>query len=201
MLIQANKSMLGDQFLDPKEALAQQKEINKGVIEERKIWGQKELEDHERSAGPRMPYQELIYRIRKLAGTTVCGNPKIMVLEGSPGNVAIYVMKTRKELAETHEDELAEIRQKRPPQGLHPDFFYDYKYATGFPKEDIPEFAHLELDDRGLAKREIRGWRSVLIALIKAGAFSVQEANEEFGEARGVRSHRWFEQLRDYRNL
>jgi len=172
--------MLGDKRLQGKDSLAKLKEGNQRLTDSKKIEGQKELEKQERSAGPRMPYQEVIRRIQKL-------NSQIKVKDGIPGNVALYAPRTGQELSELEEPD---------PRG---DFFTRFKYVGGFSTEPMPEFSHVILDERGLATREYRGWRSVLISLIKAQVLSYQSAVEEFGEPYGPRSSRWFEQLRKYK--
>lgn len=181
MLVVNDRRLLGDSHLDAVENLAKVKEGNAAILEKRKIWGQKELEDHERSAGPRMPYQELIRRLQKL-------NQGIRVKDGSPGNVALYVLKNRREMEEPE--------REKSPNGP---FFDDHKYVGGMPMESLPEFAHVTLNQQGIAHREIRGWRSVLIGLIRAGVITYEQVKEEFGEPSGPRAARWFEQLKSYK--
>jgi hypothetical protein len=167
-------------LLDPEESLAKLKEENEAIYEKRKIAGQKELEDQERSAGPRIPFAELLSRLKKL-------NSQLIVRDGLPGHVALYAPRSLKELETAERDFERDI------------FFHLHKYVSGFPKEDMPEYAHIIVDERGLPKREYRGWRSVLMPLIKQGVISYEAAVEEFGEAMGQRSHRWHSELRNYR--
>lgn len=145
-----------------------------------RIPGQTELEDQERSAGPRLYYTEIIRRIRN-------ENPNIFVVDGSPGNVAFYRRKRGDELA---------AEEYEPTR---PDWYNDHKYAGGMPKDWLPEYSHVILDNSLLPVREIRGWRSVLISLIKAGALTYQQAINQFGEAVGQRSDRWYAQLQKYK--
>jgi hypothetical protein len=184
MLVQPNRQMLGDSHLDAAENLAKLKEGNRAITDRQKIAGQAELEKSQRAGGPRMPFQELVRRIQNL-------NHKIKVVDGSEGNVAIYVLKTNQELAESRlEDEGDQTRYA---------WHKAFKYVSGLPKEPLPEYAMVTVDERGIAKRELRGWRSVLISLIKAKALSYRQAVEEFGEALGSRNNRWNEQLQQYR--
>jgi hypothetical protein len=184
LLIQPRKDMLGDSHLDEHENLAKLREGNKKLIEKNKIAGQRELEDSQRAGGPRMPFQELVRRIQNL-------NHSIKVVDGSEGNVAIYVLKTNQELAESrNEDDGDQTRYA---------WHKAFKYVSGIPKEALPEFSMVTVDDRGIAKRELRSWRSVLISLIKAKALSYRQVVEEFGEALGSRSNRWNEQLQGLR--
>jgi len=185
MLIQPNKSMLGDTHLDAVENLAKLKEGNAKLVEGQKLRGQAELEDPNRASGPRMFYRELISRIQRIG-------PGVRVREGSEGAIALYILKTRQER------EIEDERGKSP----HGSFFDDHKYVGGFLKDYLPEYGCIKTDDRGRPDREDpRGWRSILIGLIKSGAITYKGAIEEFGQARGPRSNRWFEQLQDYRTL
>lgn len=64
----------------------------------------------------------------------------------------------------------------------------------------LPEFSWLETDSWGIATREgERGWRTVLLRLIKAGFLKYPAVKAEFGEPTGQRSKLWFQQLREYR--
>jgi hypothetical protein len=183
-LVQADIKELGDTRLNPKEAIAREREDLLELAGKAKIWGQTELEDHERSAGPRLSWGELIRRIRDC-------NSSIQVLDSQGGSdVAIYVRKKRNEYDEQERD------------WTRPEFFWDHKYVTGMPKSDLPEYAHVTLDTSGLPLREIRGWRSVLIALVKTRAITYEQAIEKFGDPTfDRRSGRWFEQLREYRAM
>lgn len=184
MLIQPDINELGDKRLDPKESVAREREELLKIASTRKIAGQEELEDAERSAGPRLAYTEIIRRIQVEA-------PSLKVLEGAPGSVALYFPRTRKELEEM--DAQGGRDQERDI------FFHHFKYVGGMEKKDMPEFAHVILDTSNLPVREYRGWRSVVIGLIKQGVLSYRAAVSQFGEPRGVRAGRWHEQLRPYK--
>lgn len=177
--------MLGDKHLDAAENLAKLKEGNKALTDRQKIAGQSELENPDRMLGSRMPYQELVRKITKL-------NPGILVKDGSAGQIAIYVPKTRKELEESaNEDKVYDPTR----YAWHKDF----KYVTGCGKEPLPEYSGMLVDERGRPHREIRGWRSILIALVKNKAITYQQAEAEFGPAMGQRSWRYEEQLQSHR--
>ena len=182
MLVQPDRKQLGDSRLDPSENLAKLKEGNASLDERKKMAGQAELEDSDRIGGSRMSINELLRKLWKL-------NLNIKVMDGAPGNIAIYVLKTRKEL----EESINERDFSRPA------WWNDFKYVTGCLKEPLPEYSGVTLDERGIAKREIRSWRSVLIALIKNRAITYRQANEEFGPALGSRSWRFEEQLQNYK--
>lgn len=176
--------MLGDSCLDPTENLVKLKEGNQKLIDRQKMAKQSELEDPERMLGPKMPYQELIRKLQKL-------NLNIKVRDGAPGQLAFYVLKNRKEMEETAAEDMADNRRSH--------WFTAHKYVTGCPKEPLPEYSGVTTDERGIAKRELRGWRSILIALIKNRAVTVEQCCEEFGDAVGRRSWRWHEQLQGFK--
>jgi hypothetical protein len=73
------------------------------------------------------------------------------------------------------------------------------RYVTGFYKEVMPEFSCVMPDARGLPKRECRGWRTVVLSLVKQHIISYKDAVSVFGEPYGVRACRWMEILREQR--
>jgi hypothetical protein len=182
VLVQTDKNELGDVRLSPEEAVYREREELLKLASTRKIGGQAELEDAERSAGPRISWQEVIRRLR------LC-NPKLHFADSQGGaHIAVYRLKNRAEAADHEYD----------PEKF--DWWNDHIYVTGFPKQDMAEYSHVVLDSSNLPVREIRGWRSVLIALIKASAISHESTLKHFGEAIGARSGRWHEQLQHFRN-
>jgi hypothetical protein len=184
MLIVNERSLLNDGRIDENESLAKIKEENTKLVEKFRMQGQDELEKAERAWGPRMPYQELVRRIQRL-------NVNIKVVDGAPGNIAIYVLKTNQEMAEYASE---------PDDPTRYEWYKAFKYVTGCPKESLPEYSTVTVDERGLPKREVRGWRSILIALVKSRAITFRQAIEEFGNPdTDTRSNRFFEQLQSYR--
>jgi hypothetical protein len=184
-LVQTDSQELGDKRLNPEESVSREREELLKVAAANRIWGQDELEDPERSAGPRMPYTELIRRLQKL-------NPAIKVRDGIPGNVALYFPKTREEW------------DAGSNYGDNPidDFFLDHKYITGFKKEPLPEYAHVLLDSSLLPTREARGWRSVLLPFIKGRIITYQQAMEEFGDpSNDKRSGLFLEQIQKHKQI
>jgi hypothetical protein len=158
----------GDKALNPEEGVAKFREENNAMLESRKLTKQAELEDEERSAGPRLAYQEITRRIHQC-------NPQLIVKDGTPGNVALYAMVVNEE-------------------GQR-----EMQYVGGMPKEPLPEYSHVIVDERGLPKREFRGWRSVLIGLVKNRVLTYQDTVRQFGEALGQRSWRWHQALQGYK--
>jgi hypothetical protein len=178
MLVQPDKMELGDKRLNPDEAVAEQREMALRQASRFRISGQAELEDPDRATGSQMAWQEVIRRLQRC-------NPAIRVKDGIPGNVAIYIPKKH---GEYHESDFAD-----PPED---EFFLHHRYITGFPKQPLSEYSYVDLDTSLLPTREHRGWRSVLIALIKAGAIKYRDSIREFGNPElDQRSGRWFQQV------
>lgn len=189
------KEMLGDKHLNPEEAVAREREDLLRIESKKKIWGQEELEDRERAGGPRMPWTELLSRIRKC-------NPAIQVKDGKEGSLALYLHKREDEYTDIDnillwQPSVAHAMNIPVPKD---EFFIHHKYLTGFDKHPMPEYSYVTVDSSHIAHREYRSWRSVLIALIKAKAITYAAAIEEFGDPSGdKRCTRWFEQLQKYR--
>jgi len=183
MLVQTDINELGDKRLNPDEAVYREREDLLKLASTRKIGGQEELEDAERSCGPRLSWQEVIRRLR------LC-NPELKFHDAQGGaHIAVYRPKNRAELEAD--------RYERDPE-KH-EWWNDHKYAGGFPKQELPEYSHVILDTSNLPVREIRGWRSVLLSMIKAGGITYSASVKHFGEAIGFRSSRWYEQMQPYR--
>jgi hypothetical protein len=65
----------------------------------------------------------------------------------------------------------------------------------------MPEFSQLKVDIHGLPVREkFRGWRTVLLACIKAGFITEQQCDQAFGKPLGPRSKPWNRELWSIRN-
>ena len=77
----------------------------------------------------------------------------------------------------------------------------DFKYLFYIPTGLMPEFSQYEFDERDVPIRESkRGWRTVLLRLIKLGLMSEERCDREFGSARGEASIVWYRQLYAFRN-
>lgn len=173
---------LGDKHLDPKEEVARQREELLHAISGRKAYGQDDIEKADRSAGPQMFYSVLLLKLKNIY-------PQLLVKDGIPGNVALYRPKTDAEIINDGYDLSA------------PKWYSQYKYVTGFPQKFIPEWGHFVNDADGIAIREVRGWRTTLIALIKQGLVTYDAVVKEFGDPiHDQRSKYWFDQLHQYMN-
>lgn len=78
----------------------------------------------------------------------------------------------------------------------------DYKYLGYMPTGWLPEFSIYQFDKvRDLKVREDqRGWRSVLLRLIKSGVLTEEQCNREFGSACGEAATVWRRTLWEWRN-
>jgi hypothetical protein len=166
MLVQPDKLELGDGRLNEVENLAKLKENNAKRVQKFKIPGQVELENKDMAHGEPMGWQQLVYLLQKMNSKIICEDG------GMKDAIAVRV-----------------------PAWLE-DGTYGKKYVTGFYKEVLPEFSWVTTDERGLPKREVRGWRTVVLALIRQGWIKYSDAVSIFGEPNGVRSGRWHELLR-----
>jgi hypothetical protein len=183
-LVETDPLELTDKRLDPAEAVCREREELLKQSAQFKIPGQNELEDPDRSLGPRLSFQELINRLTRIS-------PDLKARDGSAGNIALYYPRTTQELDQVLRDGSAYSSDV---------FFMFHKYVGGLPKTDIPEYSYVDIDASHLPTREHRGWRSILIGLIKSGATTYDKAVKEFGDPSGdSRSNRWCEQLANYR--
>ncbi len=78
----------------------------------------------------------------------------------------------------------------------------DFEYLFFCPEGLMPEYSIYEWDEvRDIPiKEKMRGWRTVLIRLIKRGLISEEQCNKIFGEARGPASTVWHRTLWKMRN-
>ena len=169
MLIYDSSDSLGDKKINLTEGLAKIKEDNQKIVDTKKIQNQSLLENQDMAVGRAMQPSEFIRLLQKM-------NPKIIVEKGGYPNCVAVRYPT------WNEDE-KELQRK---------------YISGFPVNEVmQEFSHITVDDKGLPHREVRGWRTVLIALIKAGILSFQDVKAVFGDATGQRSVLWDQQMRE----
>lgn len=166
MLVQTDINELGDKRLDPKESLAKIKEENIALRAKDKLPGQAQLQDVQAALGTPMGYQELILRLKRLV-------PELVIQDGGVKNaVAVRI-----------------FRDNGDGEGPR------LTYLTGFYKTILSEYSTVTVDEHGVALSETRGWRTVLLALIKQNVVSYRRVVKVFGNAMGQRSNRWDEQL------
>lgn len=75
-------------------------------------------------------------------------------------------------------------------------------FYSGTSVQDVaPEWSQLRFDIHGLpTKEKYRGWRTVLLALIKKDILTEKQCDETFGKPIGPRSRPWFRSLWEMRN-
>lgn len=183
MLFQTDINELGDKRLNPVEGVSKLREDCLKDASKFRIPDQDELSNSERSIGSRMPYTELLTRLQKRV-------PDLVAKEGSPGNLALYCPRTTEQLD-------AALRE-----GGNSDFFFIFnRYVGGMPKEDLPEWGYVDIDTSLIATREhLRGWRTILIGLIRCGVLSYEDAVAEFGDpSADQRNTVWMKKLLEWR--
>lgn len=183
MLVTASHN-LGDRGLNPEESVIKLRQENDSLLHNRRIHRQKELSDPNRSAGPRLSWNEVISRLHQC-------NPNLLFKDGSLGNIAVYAPKNRQEL---------ENRDPNEYDPSKPDWHNDHKYAGGFPKDWLPEYSHVLTNERNLPIREYRGWRTILLTLLKAGSITLKSADKHFGRATGQRAWSFNQQLKEHQS-
>jgi hypothetical protein len=175
VLIQPDRNELGDLRLDPKESLAKIKEDNLKQFAKCKVPGQALLENTDMALGQPMAWKEFVRRLEKLKSPC-----RVWIHDGGvPNAIAIHVWRMK-------------------DNGEGPQLAWDY--VGGFKKDMLPEFSSVKTDQHGLPTEEVRGWRSVLLGLIKNKVFSFNAIVQEFGDANGQRSGLWHEQLQTLKN-
>lgn len=169
MLVLNSTDYLGDKLLSPEEGVAKLREGNLKMAAQFKIPDQELLENIEMARGDSLHPNEFIYRLRKL-------DPELIVEDGGiPNCVAVR-------------------KFVRDEDGLQK------KYLTGFYVDRaFPEFSSILPDKNGLAKREIRGWRTVLLNLLRTKAVTYKQVKAVFGEPQGQRNSLWMQQTRGMR--
>ena len=74
------------------------------------------------------------------------------------------------------------------------------RYLSGFYTDRVlPEFSSILPNEFGIPTREVRGWRTVLLALFQAGAVDLKTLTAAFGDSNGQRSIVWQEQTKSQR--
>jgi hypothetical protein len=183
MLIQTDINELGDKRLNPAEGVVKLREQCLKDASKYKIEDQQQLQDAKRSEGARLSYTELLTRLQKIV-------PDLVAREGSAGNLALYCPRNTDQLD-------AALRE-----GGSSDFFFIFnRYVGGMPKEELPEWGYVDIDTSLVATREhLRGWRTILIGLIRCGVLSYADAVAEFGDpSADQRNTVWMKKLLEWR--
>lgn len=165
-----------NEILSPEENVAKQKEEIRNSREKFKHPRQHILDNVDMAVGAPMQPQEFIRRLKK-------AGPRLIIEQGGWQNaVAVRI-------PHVDEDPLS------PTYGT-----LTKKYVTGFYTDRIlPEWSSFINDSTGVPRREVRGWRTVLLMLIAVNALTYTAATKEFGEPQGQRNILWREQTQERR--
>jgi|SRR6185312_3133198 len=172
-------TVLGDRLPRDKDSLAQMKEkIQHHRDKEHRSAEQPILTNQEASAVNYIQPMDFIRRLKKLNDGLLFGHG------GIPGHVSVWVVALDDEVGSPTYGRLTEV-----------------PIACGFPiMKPLPEFSWVGTDDWGIAtKEEERGWRTVLMRLIKGGFLKYSAVKAEFGEPHGSRGVLWHKQLQPFK--
>ena len=157
---------LGDTRLDPKENVAKLKEK---IVAQRKghVLPEQPYLLMQAAVGRPLGWREFIRKLKKL-------NPALIIMDGGYPNAI-------------------QLRLPDPnPEPGEP----NTKYVGGFKKQVLSEFDTATTDEWGVADKFERGWRTVILHLIKWGYARKEDADRIFGEASGnTRSDLWSRQI------
>jgi hypothetical protein len=170
-------TVLGDRLPRDRDSIAQMKEKIRKGREQFKLPNQSFLENTDMALGGPMDPRDFIRRLLKM-------EPKLLI---EPGGYSDCV---RVGIPTIDDDPLSPTHGTLVPTWLSCGFLVDRR---------LPEFSSVITDNEGVAKREIRGWRTVLLRLIHVGAITYQQAKKEFGEPTGQRGSLWMQQMREHR--
>jgi len=172
-------TVLGDRLTRDKENIAQKKEETQHFRDaHHRIGDQDFLTNQEAASVNYLQPFEFIHRLRKLNAAL------LFSVGGVPGCVSVW--------AEMLDDEPTSATFGRLTK---------QPIACGFRIDSpLPEFSWLETDQWNIATKEgERGWRTVLIRLIKTGFLKYNAVKAEFGEPLGQRGKLWNLELQHYK--
>jgi hypothetical protein len=171
MLLDPQGNKLGDRNVKDAESVARLRENIRATTDKKKIPNQALLEDQDMAIGEPMSPQLFIEKLRKFPGV-------IVEQGGIPNAVAVRMLVTDEDpTSETHGKQIK-------------------RYVSGFYVDRVlPEFSSVTTNEHGLATREIRGWRSVLLALFNSKAVTLKQLKAAFGDANGQRGTLWQQRM------
>ena len=176
MLIVTDRDNLGDKRLSPVEGVAKKVEETLKDTQKFAIPNQDLLSNFDMAIGNRMTPQEFIRRLNLM-------DPTILVEKGG--------MKDAVALRIT-------VLDDDPTSPTHNK--YVKKYVSGFyVDQPLNEYSSVSVENDGKARRENRGWRTVLLMLEGQKVVSHARVVKFFGEAQGQRSVLWRQQTQERR--
>lgn len=147
---------------------------NSEAVKRQRMDRQEEFKNEAARIGRMMHHSDLIRVLRQLA-------PSLYITDGNiEGDLAVF---------QTYGAPQPELEGRT--------FRYLFYIPTGY----LPEYSLYEFNDRDIPIRESqRGWRTVLLRLIKTGLLSEDTVNFVFGPATGPASTIYNSTLYDFRN-
>lgn len=131
------------------------------------------LENADMAVGGPLDPREFIRRLQKM-------EPRLLIEEGGVRNCVRVGIPT------IDDDTTSKTYGELIPTWL----------GCGFPIDTkLNEFSNVLNDKDGIPKREVRGWRTVLLRLILTGVVTYKQVKAEFGEPLGERGKLWREQM------
>jgi hypothetical protein len=158
------------------EHTARLRELNyySEAVKAQRWQNQEEYENTVARIGKAMHHADLLSKVRRLV-------PCLYLTDGRiEGDIAIY---------QTYPCPQPELNGRS--------FRYLFYCPTGL----LPEFSQYEFDHRDVPIKETkRGWRTILLRLIKSNLLTEEKCDEAFGRAVGPASSVWYRELYKHRN-
>lgn len=173
MLIYDSSTRLGDRILSKEEALLKSYEGTDRRLQQYRSHDHEELKNEAVRTGRRMHSSDLIFKVRQL-------NPKLWIEETNSQRFGRVFNFYTIGVNEEHQEEKVCC-------------------GTAFYPGWMPEFSWIEVDRADLPIKEHRGWRTVVLRLLKAGYLTWNQVRDTFGDAEGLNSRRWREETQPYR--
>lgn len=148
-----------------REAFAREKEISDEMVERYQMEDQHDLTNSEARLINKMGTDDFI---EKLRNNPVCPVKCFTVYNGLPGTIALWCL---------------------PPRAVA-----RARYVCYLRTPYMYEWSLLKLDNHGLPAGELRGWRTVIVELIKSEILTEWQANQIFGTASERKVYRRYHQ-------
>lgn len=172
-----------------REAAQEQHEINVDSVRHLRMKDQDHLaSEEERITGPLMHWKQFVAKL----GTLLGGLDKVKLHYAGPGPSGAYA-KQRGLFVKVRGSENKVFDENLPP---------GWRYASWIQFPYMTEWGVLNITELGIVDNEkYRGWRTVLVDLIRHNIITEKEAHEEFGYPEiGIRSKLYRQKLYGIRN-
>ena len=144
-----------------REAFAREKEISDEMVERYQMDDQEDLTNVKARCVNKMSTDQFIYKLRK---NEICPVKCFTVYNGLPGTVGLWVLPPRK-------------------TGVA-------RYICYLRTPYMWEWSVQQVDKHNLPSGEMRGWRTVVMELVKNEIFTEWQVNQIFGEPSGAKPFR-----------